>query len=297
MALEFERGVQGKKRGPHMKRVVTCLLAAAATLAAVGPAGAITGGELDGDHHPNVAMIVFYQPDGRFRCSATLVSPTVLITAAHCTDGVRGKTIVTFDTVAPTPTPRAADDPGDGTSQTGYTSAPAGWLTGTPHAHPLWANKLQLNNLHDVGVVVLDAPYTLATPATIAPAGYLDDLAQGNGGLSHQEFEVVGYGVFFDKPTEGPQKPISIADRTRRFTTAVGQNVSSQVLKLAENGKDSRSGGGSCFGDSGGPVFHGGLLVGDTSFGASQFCRSAGGYYRLDTEDARMFLDDFVTLP
>ena len=89
----------------------------------------------------------------------------------------------------------------------------------------------------------------------------------------------------------------AVADRTRRFTEAPGQNISSQVLKLAENGKDSRDGGGSCFGDSGGPALHDGFLVADTSFGASQFCRSFGGFYRLDTADARSFLDDFVTLP
>jgi hypothetical protein len=28
-----------------------------------------------------------------------------------------------------------------------------------------------------------------------------------------------------------------------------------------------------------------------------QFCRSAGGYYRLDTDDARVFLDDYVAVP
>src|SRR5262245_19680903 len=84
-----------------MRRVALVVLVVVAALtAAVAPSGAITGGELDGNGHPNVAMIAFYQPDGRFRCSATLVSPTVLITAAHCTDGVRGKTIVTFNTVS-----------------------------------------------------------------------------------------------------------------------------------------------------------------------------------------------------
>jgi hypothetical protein len=117
------------------------------------------------------------------------------------------------------------------------------------------------------------------------------------GGLSKQTFTVVGYGVFFVKPDAGPQKPTSVADRTRRVGTAVGQNLTTQVLKLAENANDSRAGGGSCFGDSGGPVFHGGFLVADTSFGASQFCRSSGGYYRLDTDDARGFLDDFVAVP
>jgi hypothetical protein len=270
------------------------LVALAAT---VTPAAAVTEGQLDGNLHPNVAMIVFYQPDGRFRCSATLVSPTVLVTAAHCTDGVRGKAVVTFDPVAPSPTPRAADDTGDGMSVTGYTTAAPGWLVGTPHAHPLWDGELQLNDLHDVGVLVLDQPYQAATPAALPPLGYLDTLSRGNGGLSKYLFEVVGYGVFFEKPSEGPQKPISISDRTRRFTEAAGQNATSQVLKLAENGNDSRGGGGTCFGDSGGPSFQGGYLVADTSFGASQFCRSFGGYYRLDTEDARSFLDDFVVLP
>jgi hypothetical protein len=225
------------------------------------------------------------------------VSSTVLVTAAHCTDGVRGKTIVTFEAVAPEPIPRANDDPGTGQSSTGYTAPVPGWLTGTPHAHPLWDGELQLNDLHDVGVVVLDTPYTLATAATLPASGYLETLSQGNGGLSHQTFTLVGYGVFFDKPDAGPQKPVAVRDLTRRFTTAVGQNATSQVLKLAENQNDSRSGGGSCFGDSGGPVFHGGYLVADTSFGASQFCRSFGGYYRLDTDDARSFLDDFLAVP
>jgi len=281
-----------------MRRVVISAVVVVAAIAALAaPAGAITGGELDGNGHPNVAMIVFYQPDGRFRCSATLVSPTVLVTAAHCTDGVRGKTIVTFDTVSPQPIPRAADDTGDGISQTGYTGTPAGWLTGTPHAHPLWDGKLQLNSLHDVGVVVLDQPYTGAAPAVLPPLGYLESLSQGNGGLNKQTFTLVGYGVFFDKPDDGPQKPVAVRDLTRRFTNAVGQNATSQVLKLAENPNDSRAGGGSCFGDSGGPVFQSGYLVADTSFGASQFCRSFGGYYRLDTEDARSFLDDYVSVP
>ena len=283
------------KRRFMMPGLLAMLLLLVPTSAALG----IVGGNLDGNAHPNVAMIVFYQPDGRFRCSATLASPTVLITAAHCTDGVRGKTIVTFDSVAPATTPRAADDTGNGQSQTGYTSAPAGWLAGTPHAHPLWDGELQLNDLHDVGVVVLDAPYTQAAPAVLPPAGYLQTLTHGkNGnGLSDQVFLVVGYGVFFEKPDGGPQKPASVADRTRRNTTSVGQMLSSQVLKLAENDKDARAGGGSCFGDSGGPVFHNGMIVGDTSFGASQFCQGMGGYYRLDTADARSFLDDFVAVP
>lgn len=281
-----------------MKRAGIAVLVGVAALAGgVSSAPGVTGGELDGNGHPNVALITFYQPDGRFRCSATLVSPTVLVTAAHCTDGVRGKTLVSFASDGP-PLPRAADDTGNGMSQTGFTTAPAGWLAGTPHTHPLWDGELQLNDLHDVGVVVLDAPYTDAGPASLPPEGYLDGVAARKGGLSKQSFEVVGYGVFFEKPSSGPKKPSAVSDRKRRFTTAVGQNLTSQVLKLAESAKDSRAGGGTCFGDSGGPVFHGGYIVADTSFGGSQFCTGGnGGYYRLDIDDARGFLDDFVAVP
>ena len=42
-------------------------------------------GTPDGETHPNVGLIAFYDATGRYRCSATLVSPTVLLTAAHCT--------------------------------------------------------------------------------------------------------------------------------------------------------------------------------------------------------------------
>jgi len=279
------------------KRLGLGAVLAAATLSVLAPpSGAITAGELDGNGHPDVAIIYFYQPDGRFRCSATQVSDTVLITAAHCTDGVRGKVLVNFQPVAPAP-PVAADDPGDLTSETGFTGSQGPWLAGTPHAHPLWANKLQLNNLHDVGVVVLDVPHPAAPYPPLPPRNYLDALASGRGGLGKQTFTLVGYGVFFAKPDDGPQKPTAVADRTRRVTTAAGQMVSSQVLKLAENAKDSRAEGGSCFGDSGGPAFHGALLVADTSYGASPFCRSFGGYYRLDTDDARSFLQGYVAVP
>jgi len=275
-----------------MKRTgVALLVGVAAMTAGAGSAPGVTGGELDGDGHPNVALITFYQPDGRFRCTATLVSPTVLVTAAHCTDGVRGKTLVNFESSAPA-LPSA-------NPSTGFTTVPAGWLAGTPHTHPLWDGELQNNDLHDVGVVVLDETYTgPATPASLPPEGYLDGVAARKQGLSKQVFELVGYGVFFEKPAEGPKKPSAVSDRKRRVTTAVGQNLTSQLLKLAESAKDSRAGGGTCFGDSGGPVFHGGYIVADTSFGGSQFCTGGnGGYYRLDTEDARSFLDDFVTVP
>src|SRR4051812_46283231 len=173
---------------------------------AIAPAQASTGGTPDGNTHPNVGLILFYDADGRFRCSATLVSPTVLLTAAHCTDGTLGRTLVTFDSVIaeqpPSPFPAAADP------SAGYTQAEieaAGYLSGTAYTHPLYSNFTDLDNWNDVGVIVLDHPVTSITPANIADLGYLDAYAQPV--LNKTLFTAVGYGTEVRKPTTGPQKP------------------------------------------------------------------------------------------
>src|SRR3954470_24709944 len=119
------------------RTIAAAALAIVAILAPAAPAAAITGGEPDGSRHPNVGLILFYQPDGRFRCSATLISPTVLVTAAHCTDADLGKVLVDFrSVVAETPPsgyPAAADP------SAGYTAAEitaAGFRSGTAYTHP-----------------------------------------------------------------------------------------------------------------------------------------------------------------
>src|SRR3954454_23438806 len=173
---------------------------------AIAPAQASTGGTPDGNTHPNVGLILFYSADGRFRCSATLVSPTVLLTAAHCTDGTLGKTLVTFDSVIaeqpPSPFPAAADP------AVGYTQAEiqaAGYLSGTAYTHPDYSDFTDLDNWNDVGVIVLDEPVTGITPAEIAAVDTLDAYAQPV--LNKTLFTAVGYGTEVRKPTSGPQKP------------------------------------------------------------------------------------------
>lgn len=256
-------------------------------------ASAITGGELDGNRHPNVGLIAFYDPDGRFRCSASLVSPTVLVTAAHCTQGTLGKTLVTFDTfiddAAPSNLPVAANP------AAGYTSAElaaAGYLSGTAHTHPNYSEFTDLRNWNDVGVIVLDAPVTTITPVTIAPTNYLNQFTPNV--LNKTLFTSVGYGTEVRQAESGPQKPTPMSyPIVRRFTDEVGQKLTPQVLQVNGNENDPRGGGGTCFGDSGGPSFNGGYQVTVTSYGYTSNCRYLGGLQRIDIPVVQDWLAGF----
>jgi Trypsin len=72
------------------------------------------------------------------------------------------------------------------------------------------------------------------------------------------------------------------------------KNVQGEVVVFQINDKDSKAGGGSCFGDSGGPVFLDGYVLGDASYVNSFSCNATGSYQRADTVYSRGFLDQFL---
>ncbi|HST50079.1 trypsin-like serine protease [Jatrophihabitans sp.] len=267
------------------------------TIGSMGSAQAVTGGEPDGNRHPNVGLILFYSPDGRFRCSATLVTPTVLLTAAHCTVDTVGKTLVDFRSVVanepPTGYPVAANP------AAGYIQAEieaAGFLSGTAYAHPDYSNFTDLDNWNDVGVIVLDHPVTDIAPAPLAPLNYLDAYAQPV--LNHTLFTSVGYGTEVRKPDSGPQKPTPESyPLIRRFAVQPGQKLTDQILQLNGNINDNRGTGGTCFGDSGGPTFLNGYVVTVTSYSYTNNCRYLGGYQRVDIEIVQDWLATFGVFP
>src|SRR3954453_22997825 len=80
-------------RGGFMRRLLMGAAMAVSVLVAVaGPASAITGDFRPDNEHGFVGLIAFYDQDWVFqaRCTGELLSPTVVLTAGHCTDNEHG---------------------------------------------------------------------------------------------------------------------------------------------------------------------------------------------------------------
>jgi secreted trypsin-like serine protease len=252
----------------------------------VQPAVAITGGQRD-EVHTNVGVVRFTTESGHFRCSGTLISPTVVLTAGHCA-GDTGQSpatnvFVSFNTDLPLDPLAAGITPAESAARA------TNYITGTAHPDPGWDGKLSISKQHDQGVVVLNAPaaskWPGITPAPLLPVGTLDS---NQGALKNETFTLVGYGVAIG------EKKAQIVVTERRFTTSFLKNVQDEVVSFQINDRDSKAGGGSCFGDSGGPVFLGQFVAGDSSFVNSLTCNATAGYQRVDTAYSRAFLEQFI---
>jgi Trypsin len=267
-------------------RLLAGLLLVVGVVFTAEPAGAITGGQRD-EVHTNVGVIRFTTESGRFRCSGTLISPTVVLTAGHCTGDTGASpatdVYVSFNTDLP------LDPLAPGITPEEKAARAANYITGTAHPDPGWTGKLSISKQHDQGVVVLDAPadskWPGITPAPLLPVGTLD---ANQGALKKETFILVGYGVDIG------EKKSQIVVPERRSTTSVLKNVQAEVVTFQINNRDSKAGGGSCFGDSGGPAFLGPYVVGDASFVNSLKCNATGGYQRVDTAYSRAFLEQFI---
>jgi hypothetical protein len=72
-----------------MKKIALALvLSLALVLGTISVAGAITNGRPDGGNHPYVGLAVFDDASGpAWRCSVSLLTPNLVLTPGHCTDG------------------------------------------------------------------------------------------------------------------------------------------------------------------------------------------------------------------
>jgi secreted trypsin-like serine protease len=264
-----------------MRRSLLALAALSAAFAlTVGPAGAITFGQPDGNQHPNVGALLAdwddESPGPDILCSGTLIAPTVFLTASHCTAFLESQ----------------------GISQVWVTFAPEydeqstslrGLFSGTYHTHPLFASG-GANNTFDIATVVLDRKPN-ASPAQLPRLGVLDALKK-SGAIYDQTFTAVGYGTVRDDKTGGPHA--FFFDGIRRYVLQSFSSLEKAWMTLSQQA--STGDGGTCFGDSGGPHFLGGVksnLIVSVTVTGDAMCRATDKTYRIDTPWARDFLEQF----
>jgi hypothetical protein len=281
------------------------LLALAAVLAsalAIGivPAGAITNGTPDGEGHPYVGLMVAKNAAGAplWRCSGTLMSSTVFMVAGHCTETPAASIVIWFSSGSPNGIPLGAGYPAAGANPcAGITGYPCtGDATGTPHTHPQYDPNAFF--LHDLGVVTLSAPVTGAPTAkgfgALPEEDALSELPK------HASITAVGYGLQKSFPDNRGTLGKDQAVRIRMVAdTRIKDIDNNYVGDFAFTTAFGANGGGTCFGDSGGPNFVGtsNVVGGVTSFGTTFTCKGHNGAYRVDQPDDLAWLATFGLTP
>jgi hypothetical protein len=243
-----------------MRRLLTVLAGVALlTGVATSPASAITGGRPDGTAHPYVGIVM--TEEGGF-CSGSLLSPTVFLTAGHCTyyftDSGAEVVYLSFD-------PQVTEDSTFITSHTWYT-------------HPDYVDA-DWPYTQDFGIVILDTPVVLDEYAVLPELGLLDELIPATG-QTDLRFTDVGYGQTGVEVGGGPPRrafPLERRQAVQRFApgpeVGVGHGLTDLLIYLQN--VPSEPHGSACGGDSGSPVF-----LGETN----QLVALHTGGYRLGYE-------------
>lgn len=290
--------------------VLALVTAVAVAAVAAGPANAVKFGQPDtANAYPWVGLMVAVDEDGNplWRCTGSLLSDDLFLTAGHCVSDptveegdpvasvriwfTEGAEIIVTDPQYLANLAAGAEDLCAGVE--GY---PCGGYSalGTPEALSGWTGLLTIPQTYDLGLVHItewvDGEYRPTTYGEVAPVGYLDELAaNATRGKGNVTFTVVGYGLQSVKPVESALKQ-------RMVGTVSLVNLQSALaggwnLHYSNNpGQGHGGSGGTCFGDSGGPVIHDGLIVAVNSFVLNANCNGAGFGYRVDTDLADEFI-------
>ena len=260
------------------KKAFGVLISVVAILAlTAGPAAAVTDGEPDGGGHPYVGLMVAQDGAGNplWRCSGTLLSSTLFLTAGHCTESPAEHVEIWF-----------AADVESGIPANGYPFD--GDVGGTPFTHPQYDPNAFY--LFDLGVVVLDKPLKMNEYGSLPGLNVLDGLQPG----SDTTFTAVGYGLQKAYPDAASFKESALRTRMVAHPHLIQINTGftgDSSLLLSNNANT----GGTCFGDSGGPNFIGNsnIIAGVTSYGLNGTCGGTGGVYRVDGADDLNWLANF----
>jgi secreted trypsin-like serine protease len=276
-----------------MRKLLTLAAGLVAGMALlVTPAGAITGNFQEDFVHDYVGLIVFYDADGEFmwRCSGSLIAPTVFLTAGHCTDqGLQAPEVsptsariyfrqdagASFDPVTEV-------DPKSGYPETCVNdpAVPDGeeiCVTASKLYDYGFDNFAGFPNHRDVGIAILDTPVTTLGFAALPSPNQLTNIAKKKNDIW---LTSSGYGV-----TKWTPRLVSFRERLMADSYIVNlHNSLTDGFNIQSTANPGGGKGGTCNGDSGGPVFLQGTntIVGVTSFGLNHRCKGLDFSYRID---------------
>lgn len=269
-----------------MKKLsISIILVLVLVLSIVGVVSAITDGELDGEGHPYVGLMVAKDADGLplWRCSGTLISPTLFLTAGHCTEAPAASATVWFES-----------DIQNFTEELGYPYGGETSIDGDIYIHPQFDPEAFY--LYDLGMVVLDEPAAITEFGALPELDQLDALKPKKD-RTFAEFTAVGYGLQASFPDGADWK--TVAEKIRMVAYPVLLNINAPGITgdysmlLSNN----HATGGTCYGDSGGPNFFRdtNIIAGVTSFGMNVSCAGTGGVYRIDRADDLDWINLFLS--